>query len=330
MSYKHLSLEERHYIEFSMRNDMTPTEIAASLGRSPSTISREVKRNRGLKGYRHKQADRLAQERHEMKPKAVKLTDEIKALIQTYLEQDWSPEQIAGRLEKDGIIALHHETIYQYILSDKRSGGEWYKRLRHQNKTYRKRYGSAHNRHGIPNRTDIDERPEAVNNRVRVGDWEADTMIGKNYKGVFVTLDERKSKLRLAIPVSCKKANEVTEAIIRLFAPLKRFVRTITFDNGKEFSLHEELARTLRCDTYFAKPYHSWERGQNENANGLLRQYFPKSMELIDVTKKQVFEAVHKLNSRPRKCLGFKTPYEVFEELTSIKQNTLIGYALIT
>ena len=155
-------------------------------------------------------------------------------------------------------------------------------------------------------------------------------MIGKNHKGVFVTLDERKSKLRLALPVSCKKASEVTAAIRSLFEPLKHFVKTITFDNGKEFAFHDKLAKALCCDTYFATPYHSWERGQNENANGLLRQYFPKSMELINVTKKQVFDAVHKLNSRPRKCLGYKTPYEVFEELTGIKQDTLIGYALIT
>jgi len=121
-----------------------------------------------------------------------------------------------------------------------------------------------------------------------------------------VTLDDRKSKLRLAMPTGGKKARDVTDAIISLFKPLTRFVKTLTFDNGKEFAYHEEIAKTLNCNTCFAKPYHSWERGQNENANGLLRQYFPKSMELIDVTKKQVFDAVHKLNSRPRKCLGYK------------------------
>ena len=154
-------------------------------------------------------------------------------------------------------------------------------------------------------------------------------MIGKNHKGVLVTLDERITKLRLAMPVSNKKARAVTDAMIHLFSPLKRFVKTITFDNGKEFTLHEEVAKKLHCDTYFAKPYHSWERGQNENANGLLRQYFPKSMELIDVTKKQVFDAVHRLNSRPRKCLGYKTPYEAFEEMTGIKMNIFTGHALI-
>jgi IS30 family transposase len=330
MSYKHLSLEERHYIEISIRNEIDLTKIANAIGRSQSTISREIKRNTGQRGYRHKQAGRIAQERHTAKPKAIKLTDEIKGLIESKLQQEWSPEQIVGWMKKEGIIKLHHETVYQYVLLDKQSGGELYTHLRHQNKTYRKRYGASHSRNGIPNRTDIDERPEVVNARERVGDWEADTMIGKNHKGVFVTLDERKSKLRLSMPVNNKKAREVTDAMVSLFRPLKRFVKTITFDNGKEFAFHEEVAKTLACDTYFAKPYHSWERGQNENANGLLRQYFPKSMELIDVTRKQVFDAVHKLNSRPRKCLGYKTPYEVFEELTEIKQNTLTGYALMT
>ncbi len=330
MSYKHLSLEERHYIEYSLKNEITLTEIAQTLERDQSTISREIKRNTGLRGYRHNQAQYMAQGRHKTKPKATKLTKDIKELIENYVIEDWSPEQIAGRLDQEGIIKLHHETIYQYILADKQSGGELYKHLRHQEKTYRKRYGAAHNRNGIPNRTDIDERPAVANTRKRIGDWEADTMIGKNHKGVLVTLDERKSKLRMAAPVNSKKARDVTDAMISLFSPLKHFVETITFDNGKEFAFHEEVAKKLHCDTYFAKPYHSWERGQNENANGLLRQYFPKSMELIDVTKKQVFDAVHKLNSRPRKCLGYKTPYEVFEELTGIKQKTLTGYALIT
>jgi len=330
MSYQHLSLEERHYIELSLKNERSLTKIADDLGRSQSTISREVVRNSGQRGYRHKQANRLTQERHEKKYKATKMTAEITDIIDDYIYQEWSPEQIAGRLSQEGIIDLHHETIYQYILSDKQSGGDLYTHLRHQNKTYRKRYGSAHSRNGIPNRTDIDERPNAANNRERVGDWEADTMIGKNHKGVFVTLDERKSKLRLAMPVFSKKAREVTDAIVDLLKPVKRFVKTITFDNGKEFSFHEEVAKKVECDTYFAKPYHSWERGQNENANGLLRQYFPKSMELTGATTQQVFDAAHKLNSRPRKCLGFKTPYEVFEELTGIKEKTLIGHALIT
>jgi len=330
MSYNHLSLEERHYIEIERKMGASENEIAKALGRSQSTIWREIVRNKGQKGYRHKQANRLATERRANKSKAMKLTDEIKEVIKEYIREDWSPEQIAGRLKKEGIIILHHETIYQYILTDKEAGGTLYKHLRHQNKTYRKRYGSAHNRTGIPNRVDIDERPVEANNRERVGDWEADTVIGKNHKGAIVTLDERKSKLRFAAPLKGKKAEEVREAIIKLLSPVKEYVETMTFDNGKEFVLHEALAEGLECKTYFAKPYHSWERGQNENANGLLRQYFPKSMELVDITLKQVLEAVNKLNSRPRKCLGFKTPYEVFEELTGIDVRYLLGYALVT
>ena len=144
-----------------------------------------------------------------------------------------------------------------------------------------------------------------ANTRERVGDWEADTIIGKNHKGAIVTLDDRKSKLRLAFPLAGKKADAVKDAMLLLFKPIQSFVETITFDNGKEFTQHEKLAKELDCCTYFAKPYHSWERGQNENANGLLRQYFPKAMGLTGVTIKQVFDAVDKLNSRPRKCLNF-------------------------
>ena len=330
MSYKHLSLEERHYIEIERKLGTSMNKIAAVLGRAQSTLSRELARNTGQRGYRHHQAGHMAQARHKHKPKANKLTDDVKRLINQYLEQDWSPEQIAGRLKRDGIITLHHETIYQHVLTDKRAGGTLYTHLRHQNKTYRKRYGSARNRSGIPNRVDIDERPEVANQRERVGDWEADTIIGKNHKGAIVTLDERKTKLRLAAPLAGKKAQPVKEAMLSLLLPIKQFVETLTFDNGKEFTLHEVIGKALACDTYFAKPYHSWERGQNENANGLLRQYFPKSMELVDITSKQVFLAVDKLNSRPRKCLGFKTPYEVFDELTGLDVRNLIGYALIT
>ena len=215
-------------------------------------------------------------------------------------------------------------------MADKAEGGQLYKYLRHQNKTYRKRYGSSHNRSGIPNRVDIDKRPSEANNRERVGDWEADTIIGKDHKGVIVTLDDRKTKLRLAAPVAGKKAKYVKDAIVTMLSPVKEFVKTITFDNGKEFTLHEKIATDLNCETFFAKPYHSWERGQNENANGLLRQYFPKTMELVDVSLKQVLEAVDKLNNRPRKCLNFKTPYEVFENLTGVDVKKLTGYALIT
>ena len=331
MTYTHLTSEERYYIETRRKLQESTTEIALSLGRSQSTISRELNRNKGKRGYRHKQAHTKAQQRHKDKPKAIKLTLELTNDIDKMLEQQWSPEQISGRLGAERKIRVCCETIYQHILKDKHFGGKLYLHLRRHEKKYRKRYGaSTGSVKGIPNRVDIEERPEEVNQRERLGDWEADTMIGKGHKGALVTLDERKSKLRLALPVARKTAEAVTGGLITLLSAFKAQVHTVTFDNGKEFASHEEVAQAIDCKTYFAKPYHSWERGQNENANGLLRQYFPKAMGLLDVTTKQVLDAVHKLNNRPRKCLGFKTPYEVFYELSGIEAKHLMGYALIT
>jgi len=328
--YSQLGSEERYYIEVAIKSGSSLNKIAQSLNRSQSSISRELKRNSGQRGYRHKQAHRFAQERHRHKPKSVKMVGEVKALVSQYIREDWSPEQVVGRLNADGIINLHHETVYQHILEDKRNGGDLHTHLRHRNKTYRKRYGSAHNRTGIPNRVDIDQRPEEANNRERIGDWEADTIIGKNHQGAIVTLDERKSKVRLAAPLKRKKAQELNDAMVKLLKPVKQFVKTITYDNGKEFTLHEAVAESISCDTFFAKPYHSWERGQNENANGLLRQYFPKAMELTNLTFPDVWRAVDKLNNRPRKCLGYKTPYEAFKEFTGVDLKNLLGYALMT
>ena len=330
MCYTHLNLEERHYIECELKKGISQNKIAQTLQRSQSSLSREIARNRGQHGYCYQQANRWCKQRHKEKTKHLKLTAALKQRIEQDLEQQWSPEQIVGRLKQEGLTALHHETIYRYVVVNKKEGGDLYTHLRHQKKRYRKRYGHANNRTGIPNRVDISERPECVNQRERVGDWEADTMIGKNHKGALLTLDERKSKLRLAFPLAGKKAQPVVEAAITLLQGIKSVVKTITFDNGKEFAFHEKIANALDCKTYFATPYHSWERGQNENANGLLRQYFPKGEELNDIPLKKVLHAVDRLNSRPRKCLGFKTPYEVFKELTGIDMKNLMGYALIT
>lgn len=330
MGYKHLSLADRHYIEIERKGGATMREIAIKINRSQSTISREISRNTGGCGYRHKQAHRLAGKRHAEKNKAVKLTPDLISVITEYLKKDYSPEQISGRLKQEGKASVHHETIYQYILADKKGGGDLYTLLRHRNKTYRKRYGASHSRNGIKDRVDIEERPQVANNRERVGDWEMDTIIGKNHKGAIVTIDDRKTKLRLAYPVSGKRAKDVKDAIIKLLDPIKNWVETTTYDNGKEFAYHQEISKALGCATYFAKPYHSWERGQNENANGLLRQYFPKSMELVDIPVAKVFAAVDKLNSRPRKCLGYRTPYEVFYALTGVDMRKMKKYALMT
>ena len=325
MSYKHFSLEERYYIEIELRKGTSINSIAKALNRPQGTVSKEINRNRGKRGYRHKQAHKLAQERHLGKIKAHKLTVDTCSKIDTFLkEEQWSPEQIAGRLEMEYGISIHHETIYRYIYKDKDNGGTLHTHLRHYGKSYRKRNPKLGRDIGIPDRVDIDERPEVANNRERLGDWEADTMIGSHHKGALVTLDERVSKLRLAFPLAHKKSKAVKEAIVALLSPFQDWVKSITFDNGREFVKHMKAATELECKTYFAKPYHSWERGQNENANGLLRQYFPKSMELHDVAVDKVVEAIDKLNSRPRKCLGWKTPYEVFEELSGFNARIVV------
>lgn len=326
MVYNQLTLQERYYIEIEMKNGTSQNKIAKTLGRSQGTISKEITRNTGKRGYRHKQAHRATRKRHEEKAKSIKLTKGIMQFIEDELKANQSsPEQIAGRLKRLHSISLHHETIYRYILQDRANGGELYLHLRHKQKSYRKRYGSSTNSaKGIPDRVDIDQRPQEVNDRIRVGDWEADTIIGANHKGAIVTLDERVSKLRLALPQIGKVAQETKESIIELLKPFSEFVKTITFDNGKEFAKHMDIASSLKCDTYFAKPYHSWERGQNENANGLLRQYFPKGMKFVDVAREEVIKAIHRLNSRPRKCLEYATPYEAFMELTGLDATILI------
>jgi IS30 family transposase len=325
MSYKHLSLEERYYIEIELKEDTSINQISKALGRPQGTISKEIQRNKGKRGYRHKQAHENSLQRCLKKVKVTKLTSELCEKIKHYLiEEQWSPEQMSGRWKRDENIEIHHKTIYRYIYQDKSNGGDLYTHLRHYGKTYRKRNHGLGKHIGIPDRVDIDERPEAVNNRERLGDWEADTIIGKNHKGAVVTLDERVSKLRLAYPLARKKALSVKDAIVRLLSPLKAWTKTITFDNGREFTEHMKTASELACKTYFAKPYHSWERGQNENANGLLRQYFPKAMELNNIAVDRVVVAIDKLNSRPRKCLDWKTPYEVFQELSGFDARIVV------
>ena len=216
-------------------------------------------------------------------------------------------------------MLLSHETVYRFIEKNKQEGGELYKYLRHQSKPYRKRYGSKDYRGKIPDRVDISERPKDVDNRIRVGDWEADLVIGKGHKGAFVTLAERRSRLYLALPMARKTMELTTAAITILLTSFKDFVHTITYDNGREFSGHMDVSDQLKCKGFFARPYHSWERGLNENSNGLLRQFFPKSMPLDNVSKDEVFEATEAMNHRPRKCLDYKTPWEVFTQLTQIK-----------
>jgi IS30 family transposase len=227
------------------------------------------------------------------------------------LREDWSPEQISSWLKQNKDIQVSHERIYLYILENQRAGGDLYKHLRCQKKR-RKRYGSYDRRGKLPNRRSIEERPEIVEKRQRIGDWEADTILGQGRRQAIVTLTERKSRFALLRKVERRKAELVCDAMIDLLQPVSDCSHTITADNGKEFAEHERIALELEIDFFFAHPYAAWERGSNENMNGLIRQYFPKGCDFTTITDQEIEFVMSRLNNRPRKCLGFKTPFEVF------------------
>ncbi|MBA6411731.1 IS30 family transposase [Parahaliea sp. F7430] len=308
--YAQLTQEQRYQIYALMKAGHSQTEIASIVGVHKSTVSREMRRNRGLKGYRPKQAQQLALQRRQCKVQP-RIAPGHWSRVEELLCEDWSPEQVSLWLAQEEQISISHEWIYQYILEDKRRGGQLHLRLRCQ-KPRRKRYGSYDRRGQIPNRVSIEKRPSIVSERARLGDWELDTIIGKHHKQAIVSLTERKSRLALISKVSSKEAEGVKDAVIELLGPLSAHVHTITSDNGKEFACHQIIAEALAADFYFAHPYASWERGLNENTNGLIRQYFPKGSDFTDITEQDIEHVMEKLNNRPRKCLGMKTPNQVF------------------
>jgi transposase, IS30 family len=318
MGYKHLTEEERYQIEDLRGEGFNQEAIAKKLSRSPSTLSRELKRNCGEKGWRPRQAQLKTIERlvRRGENNARKISEASWEYAKKQLvEEQWSPQQISGRAKLEGLPTISHESIYQRILKDKQEGGNLYTQLRCKKKR-KKRYGSARTRRGaIPNRVDIDERPAVVDSRKRTGDWEGDTIIGSHDGGaVIASMVERKSRFTVLAKSKNKTTKEVTESINQHMRPIADLVHTITLDNGKEFSFHEIIAAMLDAKIYFAKPYHSWERGLNENTNGLVRQYFPKKIPFDNITDHELQRVVKKLNNRPRKCLGYKTPFEVFSK----------------
>ena len=272
--YTQLTGEQRYQIDALMKAGHNQSEIAVIMGRDKSTISRELRRNRGLRGYRPKQAQQLADGRQQNRPRQ-RVTDETWSLVKELMRQDWSPEQISGWLNREWGLSVSHEWIYQYVFSDKRQGGDLYRHLRCQ-KQRRKRYGAYSRRGQLRNRVSIDERPAVVERRGRYGDWEVDTIIGKGQKQAIVSLTERRARFTLLAKVQTREAKTVGQAVTQLLTPVANWVHTITADNGKEFAEHEMIAQALEAKFYFAHPYASWERGLNENTNGLVRQYFSK------------------------------------------------------
>ena len=315
MNYRQLTEGQRYQIYSLKDTGHNQEEIARKLGVSPSTISRELKRNTGKRGYRPKQANEMAIKRRHEASKATRMTEEMQARVTEYLNQEWSPEQISGYLRAEGGDWVSHETIYQFVLEDKNNGGTLYKQLRHSSKKRKKRYGGSDRRGEIKDRVSIDKRPKSIEKRDRIGDWEIDLVIGKNHKGAIVTIVDRLSLMTLVAKVDSKHAEFVTQATTRLLRGYKKYAaHTITSDNGKEFSGHKEISKALGVDFYFAHPYSSWERGSNENTNGLIRQYLSKGTEFESVNDAKCRFIMDRLNNRPRKCLGYRTPKQVFEE----------------
>ena len=309
-NYTQLTREERYQIYALKAAGHKLTDITKIIGRHKSTIGRELIRNRGLRGYRAQQANSLAEKRRQEK-QVSRISFENWERVEQLLREDWSPEQVSDWLRREEDVRISHEWIYQYILRDKKNNGDLYRHLRCQ-KPRKKRYGVSDSRGQLKGRISIDERPDVVNKRNRIGDWEADTVIGKQGGAVLVTLVERKSRLSVIGKAPNRTAQEVTKVILKGLTPLAAKVQTLTYDNGKEFARHQEISKELDACGYFAHPYHSWERGLNENTNGLIRQYFPKGKDLSDITEEEVLKVMDKLNNRPRKCLGFKTPNQVF------------------
>ena len=312
MNYTHLTQDERYQIAILAKAGHGRSDIAKLMNRHKSTIGRELKRNLGKRGYRPKQAHEFSQARLRACENGSRIADDTWAFVEAKLAETWSPEQIAGYLKANNKPTVSHESIYQRIYADKRAGGALHRNLRCQ-KTRRKRYGSGRERRGtIPNQVSIELRPAVVNARERFGDWEGDLVIGAGQQQALVTLYERTSRYSLIAHVPFKTARAVSEAMISLLTPFAACVHTLTTDNGREFAQHERIAKQLDADFYFAHPYSSWERGANENMNGLIRQFFPKKTSFDTLSTKDIAFAMDRLNHRPRKCLGYKTPHQVF------------------
>lgn len=313
MKYTQLTLKKRYHISALQKAGFNQKDIAKELSVHPSTISRELRRNRdSMRGYQPELAQIKSTKTQMQKKKRFSLTKAIEKYIRAKLKLDWSPEQISGRMRLDIGVFVVHETIYRYIYDNKANGGKLYKSLRHKNKKYHNRSNNYMARGTLIDRVMIDQRPKIVDKKSRIGDLEIDTVIGKNHVGALVTVVDRKSKFTLIKNVPSKEARVVTKALIEMLQPIKAITHTITSDNGKEFAYHKEIAAALDAKFYFANPYHSWERGLNEHTNGLIRQYLPKKSEFINVSKDEIIMIQNRLNHRPRKVLGYKTPYEVF------------------
>lgn len=310
MSYQQLTEGKRYQISALLVQGYSPAAIARAVKIHRSTVYRELKRNSDQNVYEPESAHQKALRRRTSSHKR-RVSELVVQYVEMTLSWLWSPEQISGIGKLIG-LPVSHEWVYRHIAADKVSGGKLYRCLRQGHKRYRK--GRNSKRSAIPEPLSIDERPAIVDARTRFGDWEIDTVLGKHGTGALVTLAERKSRLYLVRRVDSKRATDIRDAVIAMLAPYADHVHTITADNGSEFVEHQAIAKALKTKFYFAHPYSSWERGLNENFNGLLRQFIPKGTDLRLITDEDVRRVEKNLNLRPRKCLGFRQPEVVFRE----------------
>lgn len=322
MNYQQLTENERYMLSALRKQGLSTPEIAIALGRHKSTIYREVQRNsranRQSTYYQPALAHSRAVTRRSRSRRNKQFGTLSFVLVDALLSLEWSPEQIVGYLKRKQIPTMCHETIYQYVWTDKLQGGQLWKKLRQSSKIRRKRYKSKDSRGRLAAKRNISERPEQANLRLEVGHWEIDTVIGRGSKHCIVTLVERLSGYTLIGQLDDRTTQSLNRRVIKLIKKAELPFKTITADNGTEFHQYQHIEKATKCLFYFANPYHSWERGTNENTNGLIRQYLPKGASLALVTQKLCNTVTHRLNTRPRKRLGFKSPQEFINEYLSI------------
>lgn len=315
MGYRQLTRGERYVMARMLRQGYSYREIARVLDRSAATISRERRRNACPYdgGYRAEKADSRAMSRRWRSRKKSQYSQQEWDQVEGLLERKWSPQQIAGRRKLLRLPTMSKETIYRYVRRDRRAGGQLWSQLRILSKYGRKRRGSPATRGRSSDKTPISARPEAVQRRSRIGHWEGDTVMGADQRSCVLTLVERVSGKTVIKKLSARNKEQASRALIEAVQEIgRRKICSITLDNGTEFHDHKLVEQRTGVSLYFAQPYHSWERGTNENTNGLIRQYLPKGMCLRQLTQDECDWIAEELNTRPRERLGFKTPDEVF------------------
>jgi transposase, IS30 family len=322
--YHHLNRVQRYQIEALLGQSIKPEAIARQLSCNADTIKREIKRSIGADGlYRAEFAQASSDRRKVASRNARQITPEVWCQVEQHLALQLSPAQVAGRLSEQLKMRVCHESIYLHIYEQQQTHGRSIAHLRCSRKKRKKRCKASaaqrNQRGAIQNRVGIEERPAVVQEKCRIGDWEGDTMVGSRHLGGLLTMVDRFSRYTLAKALPRRCALPTCQAISEMLGPHKERCHTITLDNGSEFALHLDFGASLGAQVYFAKPHSPWQRGLNENTNGLLRQYFPKGSCMREITDQQVQHAVNRLNHRPRKCLGWRTPHEVFFNLPMIK-----------